>query len=128
MYLPEAAVRDTLLWIAQQAQGSSVVFDFAHRNLIDSIAAMAKGWEPPTEAARVGMDRLRQIKAWGEPWIFGIPDGAADAFVSELGLAHRETLGMASTEAARRYLSWDRDEPFPAAIRQFYSIAEATVL
>jgi hypothetical protein len=24
-------------------------------------------------------------------------------------------------------LGWDKDEPFPAAIRQFYSIAEAVV-
>lgn len=127
MYLPEAAVRDTLSWISRQAPGSSLVFDFAHRNLIDSITAMAH-MEPPNEFARVAMDRLLQIQKWGEPWIFGVPDGAADVFLAELGLQHRETLGMASTEAARRYLGWTEDGPFPASIRQFYSITEAAVL
>lgn len=127
MYLPEAAVRDTLRWIAQQAPGSSVVFDFAYSALIEFIAQMQAGWQPPTEAARVGMDRLRQIKAWGEPWIFGVPTDQSAEFVTELGLEHRETLGMASQEAARRYLGWTEDKPFPASIRQFYAIAEAVV-
>jgi len=127
MYLPEAAVRDTLRWIAQQAPGSSVVFDFAYRALIESIAQIPKDWEPPTEAARVGVERLRQIAKWGEPWIFGIPTGASKEFLEELGLEHRETLGMSSTEAAQRYLGWTEETPFPAAIRQFYAIAEAAV-
>lgn len=127
MYLPEAAVRDTLRWISQQAPDSSLVFDFAYRTLIDMIAAMHSGWEPPNEAARVGMERLRQIQAWGEPWIFGVPADGSKEFLNELGLEHRETLPMSSTEAAKRYLGWKEDAPFPAAIRQFYAIAEAAV-
>jgi methyltransferase (TIGR00027 family) len=128
MYLPEAAVRDTLRWIAQQAPGSSVVFDFAYRGLIDVIAQMNKSdWEPPNEAARVGAARIRMITAWGEPWIFGIPTDGSSTFLNELGLEHRETLSMSSTEAARRYLGWDSEQPFPASIRQFYAIAEAAV-
>lgn len=128
MYLPEAAVRDTLRWIAGQASGSSVVFDFAYSALIERIAQMQAGWQPPNEAARIGMDRLRQIKAWGEPWIFGVPTDQSPEFITGLGLVHRETLGMASQEAARRYLGWTENKPFPASIRQFYAIAEAIVL
>ncbi len=128
MYLPEAAVRDTLRWISQQAPGSVLVFDFASKSLIDSIAAMNQpNWTPPNEQAQLGSDRLRQIAKWGEPWIFGVPDERSKEFVTELGLEHRETIAMASTEAARRYLGWDQDSPFPASIRQLYSIAEAAV-
>jgi O-methyltransferase involved in polyketide biosynthesis len=127
MYLPEPAVRATLQWISQQAPGSSVVFDFAYSALIDLVAKIDSGWQPPTEAARVGFDRLRQINAWGEPWIFGIPTDGSKGFLEELGLEHRETLSMSSTEAAQRYLGWTEDRPFPASIRQFYAIAEAVV-
>lgn len=127
MYLPAAAVSETLRWIAQQAPGSSLVFDFAYSALIDSIAQIDSGWDPPNEAARVGVARLRQIKAWGEPWIFGVPTSASKEFLVEHGLEHRETLGMSSAEAAQRYLGWNEDKPFPAAIRQFYAIAEAAV-
>jgi methyltransferase (TIGR00027 family) len=128
MYLPEAAVRETLRWIARQAPGSSVVFDFAYRTLIDFMEQIKLGWEPPNEAARVGVARLRQINAWGEPWIFGVPADQSKEFVTELGLEHRETLSMSSTDAARRYLGWNEDAPFPASIRQFYAIAEAFAL
>jgi methyltransferase (TIGR00027 family) len=128
MYLPEPAVRDTLRWISQQASGSSLVFDFAYRGLIDAIAQMNRSdWQPPNEQARVGADRIRQITKWGEPWIFGVPTDGSKEFLNELGLEHRETLGMASTEAAQRYLGWTEDRPFPASIRQFYAIAEAAV-
>ncbi len=128
MYLPEAAVRDTLGWISQQAPGSALVFDFAYRGLIDFIAqSMDPNSVAPNEYARVGMERLRQITKWGEPWIFGIPNDGSKEYVNELGLEHRETLAMASTEAAQRYLGWTEQAPFPAAIRQFYAIAEVAV-
>ncbi len=128
MYLPDAAVRDTLRWISKQASGSTLVFDFAYKSLIDSIAVINEpGWVAPNEQARLGSERLRQIAKWGEPWIFGIPDDGSKEFLNELGLEHRETIAMASTEAARRYLGWDQDTPFPAAIRQFYAITEAAV-
>ncbi len=127
MYLPAVAVSETLRWISRQAPGSSLVFDFAYSDLIDSIAKINSGWEPPNEAGRVGAARLRQIKAWGEPWIFGVPTGASAEFLLEHGLEHRKTLGMSSTEAAQRYLGWNEDTPFPAAIRHFYAIAEAAI-
>jgi methyltransferase (TIGR00027 family) len=127
MYLPEPAVRSTLTWIAQQAPGSSVVFDYAHAELIAFIAQILSGFMPENEQARIGAERIKQISAWGEPWIFGLPGGDAAAFLHELGLTHRQSFGMGSQEAARRFLGWDKDEPFPAAIRQFYSICEGAV-
>src|SRR6185436_15458738 len=113
MYLPEAAVRETLQWISRKAPGSSLVFDFALRSMIDFIEQAKQAPEELTEAAKVGAERIRLITAWGEPWIFGIPDGAETEYVQELGLEHRETLRMASLEAAKRFLDWPDDRPFP---------------
>lgn len=127
MYLPEAAVRDTLQWLSTQAPGSMVVFDFAWQALIDFIAYARNNPDKLEGAAKVGMDRLRQIAGWGEPWIFGLPTDKSAEFLAELGLEHRETIGMASVEAAKRYLGWEEDRPFPAAIRQMYAITEAVV-
>lgn len=104
------------------------MFDFAYSSTIAFFHAVKNGSYPlDNEYARVGYERLLQLEAWGEPWLFGIPDGDAEKFVTEQGLVHRETIAMASTEAAKRYLGWDKPEPFPAAIRQTYAIAEATV-
>jgi methyltransferase (TIGR00027 family) len=127
MYLPEAAVKATLRWIATQAPGSAVVFDFAYRSVIDFMARAREYKGPLPEAAKLGMDRLRQIASWGEPWIFGIPDNQDRDFVTACGLSHRETLALASPEAARRYLAWDDARPYPGAIRQMYAILEAAV-
>ncbi|MEO8099246.1 MAG: SAM-dependent methyltransferase [Acidobacteriota bacterium] len=126
MYLPEAAVRETLQWIARQAPGSSLVFDFAHSSLIDFIDRASQAPELLTDTEKLGAARLRQITSWGEPWIFGIPGDADAAYVQQLGLEHQETLGMASIQAAKRYLDWQEDRPFPA-IRAFYSIMQVTV-
>lgn len=127
MYLPEQAVRDTLHWISKQAKGSMVVFDFAYSALIEQIARAQHGEQPEGDRAKLVMDRLRQIAGWGEPWIFGVPTDQSAKYINELGLQHRETLGMASIEAAHRYLAWTEDRPFPAPIRQMYAIAEAVV-
>jgi methyltransferase (TIGR00027 family) len=127
MYLPAAAVSDTLRWIAQQAPGSMITFDFADEALIDLIARARQGEPPADDRAKLVMDRLRQIAGWGEPWIFGVPTNESARYIQEQGLEHRETLGMASIEAAKRYLGWTEDRPYPAAIRQMYKIAEAVV-
>jgi methyltransferase (TIGR00027 family) len=128
MYLPEQAIKDVFQWISRQAPGSTLVFDFAYQSTIDFFHAVKAGRYPlDNEFARVGYERLLQLEAWGEPWLFGIPDGNAEKFITDQGLVHRETIAMASTEAAKRYLGWDRPEPFPASIRQTYAIAEAGV-
>lgn len=127
MYLPEEAVSDTLQWIACQAPGSTIVFDFADASVIEFTRRVQAGFEPKTEYGHLAAERARQLASWNEPWLFGIPEGGSEEFVHNLGLEHRETMAMASTEAAKRYLGWERDEPFPAAIRTNYSMLEAAV-
>lgn len=127
MYLTGEAVRETLRWIAQQASGSLVVFDFADTSVIEFMQRVQQGFEPQTAYGHLTAVRARQLASWKEPWIFGIPESSSDEFVRALGLDHRETMAIASTEAAKRYLGWDREEPFPSPIRTNYSILEAAV-
>jgi methyltransferase (TIGR00027 family) len=75
MYLPEASVRETLRAIASgSAPGSRLVMDFVGRI---SIQALEKF---PNHPQREFTD------AWGEPWVFGLPDGQERQFFDECGL------------------------------------------
>ncbi len=64
MYLPEAAVRSTLAFVARHAgPGSSVVFDYFDERLVAQNHD-SEGWK-----------RLAKMVAeWEEPWVFGIPN------------------------------------------------------
>jgi len=130
MYLPEAAVRETLQWVAQQAKGSSIVFDFAGKEVIDAMMAgrVSTEYAPDeSEAQRVARERLRMITAWGEPWIFGIPKDGEQAFLREVGLTWHETMGMASREAAKRFFAWPDDKEWNAPVRLMYYLTAASV-
>jgi methyltransferase (TIGR00027 family) len=70
MYLPEAAVRQTLRFIRQHsAPNSTVAFDYA-------IASDPNINDPNSRFARLG-----------EPWIFGFPGNSAEALLREERLA-----------------------------------------
>lgn len=130
MYLPEEAVRQTLSWVAQHAgPGSTIVFDFAHKRLIELIHTI-RDEHLPTEAARVAMARVRQITKWGEPWIFGIEEGQEREFLGSVGLELRELMSMSGEEATRRYLTRSDGSPFVTILappRAMYCILEAGV-
>jgi methyltransferase (TIGR00027 family) len=75
MYLAAPAVDDTLAFIARHsARGSSVVFDYVHRSVIEG--RVRRG-----EAA--GMRRYRRFT--GEDLVFGIPEGAVTEFLAQRG-------------------------------------------
>jgi len=94
MYQTEASVRQVLGDIARSAEGSSLVMDFALR---DAVLRARKDPASPQE---------RFDAAWGEPWLFGIPeDHDAKAFFRELGFETVEMLEADSPTALRRYLT-----------------------
>ncbi len=102
MYVPEEALRATFRFIASHARGSSVVFDFATRAMVEGIKQIDLASIPP--AARAGLERfLSLIK--DEPWLFGFPVDGEKELLAELGLKLRELLTVGSEEAARRYLT-----------------------
>src|SRR5205814_6541283 len=89
MYLPEAAVEETLRWVAAQAPGSAIIFDFVGAMVIKFMATVDLNHLP--EAAKQAVGRLLKLEA-GEPWIFGVPDGEEREFLGKLGLELRQIL------------------------------------
>jgi hypothetical protein len=94
MYVAEEGVRETLRTIAtQSAPGSSLVMDYTTKASLEFMAKFPQlGWG-------------KLLAAWGEPWVFGMPDGAEKEFFAGLGLEAREFFPVFGTEAIKRYLT-----------------------
>jgi methyltransferase (TIGR00027 family) len=94
MYLSEEAVRATLHTIASfSAPGSSLVMDFAGRAIIEMFEMLPH------------LAQHNYTTHWGEPWIFGLPDGHEREFFRECGLDVTEILTYFGRDAAKRYLT-----------------------
>jgi len=95
MYLPEEAVRTTLGAIALvSAPRSSVVFDYWTRAHVEEGSTrdeMLRG--------RFGM-----AQRWGEPVLFGIPQGTEASFLENCGLRLVEQLPFHGDDMVQRYL------------------------
>lgn len=102
MYLPEAAVRSTLAFVARHAQGSSVVFDFFYAPMVEKIAQLKTLEMPPV--AKAFADRFLSM-IQDEPWLSGLPVDGEREYLRELGLTLRGVLSVGGEESIRRYLT-----------------------
>ena len=102
MYVQEEPLRATLRFFGTHAPGSSIVFDFATRAMIDGLKALDIAKIPPP--ARASLERFLNVIRL-EPWVFGIPLGSEREFLMGLGLALRRLLTIGSEESVRRYLT-----------------------
>ena len=109
MYLPEAAVEQTLRWVAAQAPGSTIIFDFVGAKLIQFLASIDINQLP--EPAKQAVSRLQRLEM-GEPWIFGVPDEQEREFLARLGLELREILPIGGQDSMKRYLTRADGTPF----------------
>jgi methyltransferase (TIGR00027 family) len=109
MYLPEAAVEETLRWVAAQAPGSIIIFDFLGAMLVKFMATADLGQFP--EAAQKAFERLRRLTA-GDPWVFGLPDAGEREFLGKLGLELRELLPIGGADSMKRYLTRSDGTPY----------------
>jgi methyltransferase (TIGR00027 family) len=91
-YVPEPGVRAVLDYLASLAPGTSIVFDYCFREMIEG----DDGYHGAAELRR----RVAQI---GEPLVFGIPEGTAALFLAEHGLKLESELDP--EEFVRRYLT-----------------------
>lgn len=90
-YLDEASVAKVLTAIGALPPGTSVVFTYIHRGVIDGTVSFD------------GADKLvRNVKAMREPWRFGIDPLEIADYLARFGLALEEDLG--ADEYRRRYL------------------------
>jgi methyltransferase (TIGR00027 family) len=102
MYLPEAAVRATLTFVASHAPGSSVVFDFFYAPTVEKIAQL-KTLEMPAAAKTFANRFLSMIQ--DEPWLSGLPVDGEREYLRDLGLTLREVLQVGGQESIKRYLT-----------------------
>jgi methyltransferase (TIGR00027 family) len=94
MYLSEDAVRATLRTIANDSgPGSSLVMDFAGSAMIEMLGKFPE------------LSQHNYTTNWGEPWIFGVPDGREREFFAECGLEVREFLSFFGRDVVQRYLT-----------------------
>jgi methyltransferase (TIGR00027 family) len=94
MYVVEEGVKDTLRAIAQTASGNTLVMDYTTQGSIDFMKQFPE----------LG-PMMKVLEIWGEPWVFGMPDGREREFFQATGLEPRETFSMFSKEAVQRYLT-----------------------
>lgn len=91
MYLPEESVQQTLRMIsAVSAVGSTVVLDYATCLGVELANRSPQG--------PIGL-----AAAWGEPWIFGVPDDTGQQFFRGLGFDPGAPLSLNSPEAMKRF-------------------------
>jgi methyltransferase (TIGR00027 family) len=133
MYLPEAAVEETLRWVAEQTPGSTIIFDFVGAMLIQFMATADLSKFP--EAAQKAFERIRRLTS-GEPWIFGLPDTKEREFLGKLGLELQALLPVGGEESMKRYLTRSDGTPYiqvaptqqqAQSQRGGYCLAEAVV-
>ena len=102
MYLPEATLSSTLQFIASHARGSSLVFDFATRAMVEGIQGIDLASIPP--ASRGPAERLLDMIR-DEPWLTGIPLDDEKSYLAERGLELGELITIGSDESVARYLT-----------------------
>ncbi len=94
MHQTEARAREILRTVAQAPSGSRLVMDFVGKDALDRARR-----DPASPQERFDA-------AWGEPWLFGVPEQPGPAaFFQELGFEIVELLPADSPTAARRYLT-----------------------
>src|SRR5262249_3217403 len=89
MYVPEEGMKETLRAIAMEsAPGSTLLLEYLNRGGLDLLRKY------PTGMIRNAID-------WGEPFVFGVPDGQDREFFLEAGLDLGETLMPGASKPPR---------------------------
>lgn len=102
MYVPEEAVRSTLRFVGSHPPGSTIVFDFVYRAMIDFIANI--DWAAVPAAAKPYFERFMNLIK-DEPWVFGVPIGGEREFLADCGLELREVFTVGGEESLERFVT-----------------------
>ena len=132
MYLPEAAVEETLRWVAAQAPGSTIIFDFVGAMVVKFMATADLSKFP--EAAKRAIERLR--KTHGRRALdFRFPGHRRARISRQAGIrAARSRSRSAARNRSKRYLTRSDGTPYYRSLRpaaasatRGYCLAEAVV-
>jgi methyltransferase (TIGR00027 family) len=100
MYVPEDGVRATLRYVAGHPPGTAIVFDFYYRPMVDMLKNI--DWVSVPDSFKPYVQRFLDLIK-DEPWVFGIPAGGEQTFLSECGLELREAMTIGGPESIARY-------------------------
>ncbi len=92
MYIRDEGVAETLRTVAEAAPGSGLVMDFAGRRLIELMREIPE------------IPQNKYTTLWGDPWIFGLPDGREREFFRQCGLRLDRIMPFFG-KAGRKYLT-----------------------
>ena len=90
MYVPEDGMKETLRTIGDAAPGSAVMLEYLNRGGLDVLMKYPSGM-------------IKNAIDWGEPFVFGVPDGQDREYFREVGLDLGEALKIGSPESVQRY-------------------------
>jgi methyltransferase (TIGR00027 family) len=91
MYVPEEGMKETLRGIAAEAApGSALLLEYFNRGGLELLRKYPTGM-------------IKNAFEWGEPFVFGVPDGQDREFFLEAGLELGETLKVGNPETVKRY-------------------------
>jgi len=100
MYVREESVRSTLSFVAAHPPGSSIVFDFVSRPMVDFLASGTLDTVPAL--ARPAFQRFMNLLQ-DEPWLFGVPVEGEREFLASVGLELREAFVIGGEESLKRF-------------------------
>ena len=91
MYVPEEGMKETLRAIAaESAPGSTLLLEYINRGGLDVLRTNPSGM-------------IKNAFDWGEPFVFGVPDGQDREFFLDAGLELGEALKIGGPESVKRY-------------------------
>jgi methyltransferase (TIGR00027 family) len=91
MYVPEDGMKDTLRTIAAaSAPGSTLLLEYINRGGLDLLRKYPSGM-------------IKNAFAWGEPFVFGVPDGQDREFFRDVGLELGDALKIGTPESVKRF-------------------------
>jgi methyltransferase (TIGR00027 family) len=91
MYVPEEGMKETLRAIAAaSAPGSTLLLEYINRGGLDVLRKYPSGM-------------IKNAFDWGEPFVFGVPDGQDQTYFLDAGLELGEALKIGSPESVKRY-------------------------
>jgi hypothetical protein len=91
MYDPEEGMKETLRAVAaESAPGSTLLLEYVNRDMLEIMNKYPSGM-------------LKNAIAWGEPFVFGVPDGQDREYFAAVGLELGDALKIGSPDSVKRY-------------------------
>ena len=126
-YIPEDAIRSTLRFVTtESAPGSSIVLDGKRKSFIDWVRANIASPEKVPQALRPTLANQKRLGDFGEPWIFGFPDGREREFFKSLGLDIGELLSQDGLSPSP--IGWVAEALVPGVKRSHVGMPDGLVL